>query len=371
MTVIILRTFYPPPGHEGEPLFSIIRAPLLSWWYKKVNWLLRETSGRELMANFEVMIRLNFQKGGRDWWLLINSPTGFRGCLDKVALNFLRLLSRQDYSCLRAELFCARVEEKLKASHSLWWISSCVKAFPLFWSKIYRSLFMQDWVMFKWFIYPPASATWNKVNNNAHWFVPLNFFWADRKRMLSDFCLFSLWPTNFLISPDAFNGLSMVGHLKLAHLDLQSLNSFVFRGLRHVQVSLSEIERSNFPFYSKDVSIFLSVFGLLFSCWASRKAIWAWSGRASSPIWAISGGWVWPTIKSTPSNRSNWRPITASANSTLSAIMSWICPMAGPSAFEVLQHQPTLFQKEWEPRVTTLQQFSPSQSFYVFLFDPP
>lgn len=30
----------------------------------------------------------------------------------------------------------------------------------------------------------------------------------------------------------------MVGHLKLAHLDLQSLNSFVFRGLRHVQVSL-------------------------------------------------------------------------------------------------------------------------------------
>ena len=28
----------------------------------------------------------------------------------------------------------------------------------------------------------------------------------------------------------------MVGHLKLAHLDLQSLNSFVFRGLRHVQV---------------------------------------------------------------------------------------------------------------------------------------
>lgn len=39
-----------------------------------------------------------------------------------------------------------------------------------------------------------------------------------------------------LASPDAFNGLSMVGHLKLAHLDLQSLNSFVFRGLRHVQV---------------------------------------------------------------------------------------------------------------------------------------
>lgn len=37
---------------------------------------------------------------------------------------------------------------------------------------------------------------------------------------------------------DAFNGLSMIGHLKLAHLDLQSLNSFVFRGLRHVQVTI-------------------------------------------------------------------------------------------------------------------------------------
>lgn len=32
---------------------------------------------------------------------------------------------------------------------------------------------MQDWVMFKWFIYPPASVTWNKVNSDAHWFVSL------------------------------------------------------------------------------------------------------------------------------------------------------------------------------------------------------
>ncbi|KAK4025872.1 hypothetical protein OUZ56_014913 [Daphnia magna] len=38
------------------------------------------------------------------------------------------------------------------------------------------------------------------------------------------------------LEQDAFNGLSMIGHLKLAHLDLQSLNSFVFRGLRHVQL---------------------------------------------------------------------------------------------------------------------------------------
>ena len=41
------------------------------------------------------------------------------------------------------------------------------------------------------------------------------------------------------LGPDAFNGLSMIGHLKLAHLDLEALNSFVFRGLRHVQVLTS------------------------------------------------------------------------------------------------------------------------------------
>lgn len=47
--------------------------------------------------------------------------------------------------------------------------------------------------------------------------------------------LFAFGPSLYL---DAFNGLSIVGHLKLAHLDLQSLNSFAFRGLRHVQVSI-------------------------------------------------------------------------------------------------------------------------------------
>ena len=35
---------------------------------------------------------------------------------------------------------------------------------------------------------------------------------------------------------DAFNGLTNVGHLKLAHLDLQTLNNYVFRGLRNVDV---------------------------------------------------------------------------------------------------------------------------------------
>lgn len=49
------------------------------------------------------------------------------------------------------------------------------------------------------------------------------------------------FPPPFLLTTkqtDAFNGLSMVGHLKLAYLDLknQSFNSFVFRGLRNVQV---------------------------------------------------------------------------------------------------------------------------------------
>lgn len=41
------------------------------------------------------------------------------------------------------------------------------------------------------------------------------------------------------LEADAFNGLSMIGHLKLAHLDVQGLDSFVFRGLNHVQVSPS------------------------------------------------------------------------------------------------------------------------------------
>ena len=48
----------------------------------------------------------------------------------------------------------------------------------------------------------------------------------------------------------------MVGHLKLAHLDLQSLNSFVFRGLRHVQVSL--------PIFSKQKRIKTSNFWVFF-----------------------------------------------------------------------------------------------------------
>ena len=39
------------------------------------------------------------------------------------------------------------------------------------------------------------------------------------------------------VEADAFNGLSMIGHLKLAHLDVQALDSFVFRGLKHVQVN--------------------------------------------------------------------------------------------------------------------------------------
>ena len=50
-----------------------------------------------------------------------------------------------------------------------------------------------------------------------------------------EFIFFSI--KHLMMIADAFNGLSMVGHLKLAHLDLQSLNRNVFRGLRHVQVS--------------------------------------------------------------------------------------------------------------------------------------
>lgn len=71
--------------------------------------------------------------------------------------------------------------------------------------------------------------------------------------MESFYCIFL--SIDWLVT-DAFNGLSMVGHLKLAHLDLQSLNSFVFRGLRHVQVSTISLSR----FYTFEFQPFFSSF---------------------------------------------------------------------------------------------------------------